>query len=58
MKIYIPWFIKPCSPLKVGRRFGGTVKQETGMNQATIKALLKMEAALTSETSVDFQLTT
>jgi hypothetical protein len=31
--------------LKFIRRFGGTAKQETGMKQATIKALLKIEAA-------------
>jgi hypothetical protein len=24
MKIYIVWDIAPCSPLKAGRRFGGT----------------------------------
>jgi hypothetical protein len=45
------WDITPCSPLSVNRSFGGTYVQ-------LIFSTLKMEAILSSETSVDTQRTT
>jgi hypothetical protein len=51
------WDIMPCSPLKVNRRFGGIC----GLRRqcySSYSSTLKMEATFSSETSVDFQLTT
>jgi hypothetical protein len=69
MNSYIFWDIPPCSLLKVNRRFRGTWKQvESRAGPAchllsrwslvrVILSTMKMEAAYTSKTSVDFQRT-
>jgi hypothetical protein len=52
--------IIPCSPLKVDRRFGGTYRLHPCLPPAFMLAYsstLKLEAACSSETSVDFQWT-
>jgi hypothetical protein len=54
--------ITPSSPLKVNRRFGGTYclhpQGFTLVSYSAYSSTLKMEATCSSETSVDFQLTT
>jgi hypothetical protein len=67
MKSSLLWDIMPCSPLKANQRFGGTrclhlqsrrISQARNQREAGSKHSLKMEAACSSETLVDFQWTT
>jgi hypothetical protein len=55
MKSSIFLDIMPCSPLKVGRRFGGSPPAFTLLSCSVYSSTLKMEAICSSETSVDFQ---
>jgi hypothetical protein len=66
MKCTIFWYIAPCSPLKVNRRFRGTCLLHllclphafTLVSYSAYSSALKMEAMCSSETPVDFQRTT
>jgi hypothetical protein len=61
MKSSVFWAIRPCNPLKVNRRFGGTCSpylQGRRVSQASRDCLLKIEVKCSSETPVDFQRTT
>jgi hypothetical protein len=49
------WDITPCSPLEINRRFGGTFRL---LLLPPYSSTVKVEASCSSETSVDFQLTT
>jgi hypothetical protein len=72
LKSFISWDIKPCSSLKLSRRFGGTcrlhlqgrrISQARNQHKAggfllVYSSTLKRKATCSSETSVDFQRTT